>query len=305
MWLTLTQRNRTMELTYSMMPPRYKDGSRRLSKTRTIKLPDPKLLEIGSEMQLLTIDGFHIPWRIVESTNNKTVIDRSRRTIAVVPTASVAKQVKWAMKQLLLPLAQRLTDMYVHILKQQRWGKQDFTYDVKVTDAAKTKWGSCCSRRNRHFSIRFSYLMLLGDWNFLKYVAAHEVSHIQVMEHNEAFWKTVDALMPDWMHHDTNYCPDKCEQIIRLTKVWDFFSKHGLNAPAVSRIAQLYPKPVDQPDNKPKKTRTRYGKSKRSRRCIYRGVEFDSITLAGEHFNVTRQTVHWGLTKGNLGHYLQ
>ncbi len=57
----------------------------------------------------------------------------------------------------------------------------------------KTRWGSC----NRRGVICLSWRLVLAPRHVSRYVAAHEVAHLQHMNHSAAFWRTVDQLVGD------------------------------------------------------------------------------------------------------------
>lgn len=60
--------------------------------------------------------------------------------------------------------------------------------------SAKTRWGSCSSKKNINIS---KYLWLLPE-DAKKYVITHEVSHLSHMDHSKDFWKRVEELLPDY-----------------------------------------------------------------------------------------------------------
>lgn len=58
---------------------------------------------------------------------------------------------------------------------------------VSVTDT-KSRWGSCSSKKN----LRFSWRLVLAPPEILNYVAAHEVAHLEEMNHSQDFWDLVE-----------------------------------------------------------------------------------------------------------------
>ena len=54
----------------------------------------------------------------------------------------------------------------------------------------RSRWGSCSEKR----TLSFSWRLILAPPDVLKYVAAHEVAHLQEMNHSETFWKIVRQL---------------------------------------------------------------------------------------------------------------
>ena len=74
---------------------------------------------------------------------------------------------------------------------------------ISVRDQT-TRWGSCSSRGH----LSFSWRLILAPSFVLDYVAAHEVAHLQEMNHGPRFWELVRMTMPhmddarDWLKHN-------------------------------------------------------------------------------------------------------
>ncbi len=81
-------------------------------------------------------------------------------------------------------------------------------FDERVIDCAKaigcnvnrltmrdprSRWGSCSTAGN----LMFSWRLIMAPPNVLNYVAAHEVAHLQEMNHSRAFWAVVAELFPE------------------------------------------------------------------------------------------------------------
>lgn len=64
---------------------------------------------------------------------------------------------------------------------------------ISIRDAT-TRWGSCSSRG----TLSFSWRLALTPLAVAQYVCAHEVSHLQHMNHSPAFWKLVETLCPPY-----------------------------------------------------------------------------------------------------------
>lgn len=54
----------------------------------------------------------------------------------------------------------------------------------------RSRWGSCSSAGK----LMFSWRLVLAPPEILEYVAAHEVAHLQEMNHSPAFWNTVERI---------------------------------------------------------------------------------------------------------------
>lgn len=56
----------------------------------------------------------------------------------------------------------------------------------------RSRWGSCSAAGN----LMFSWRLIMAPPEVLDYVAAHEVAHLQEMNHSDAFWAVVAQLFP-------------------------------------------------------------------------------------------------------------
>lgn len=100
--------------------------------------------------------------------------------------------------------ARRLTD----------WLKQQARQDLQVACARhaenlglrynsitvrdqRTRWGSCSSTGR----LNFSWRLILAPAEILDYVAAHEVAHLEEMNHQPQFWALVEKTCPDMNKH--------------------------------------------------------------------------------------------------------
>lgn len=57
----------------------------------------------------------------------------------------------------------------------------------------RSRWGSCSSAGD----LMYSWRLIMAPPQVLEYVAAHEVAHLQHMDHSDRFWGAVDRLFPD------------------------------------------------------------------------------------------------------------
>lgn len=61
----------------------------------------------------------------------------------------------------------------------------------------RSRWGSCSSTGG----LSYSWRLVMAPPEVLDYVAAHEVAHLEQMNHSPAFWAIVAALMPEFQTH--------------------------------------------------------------------------------------------------------
>ena len=57
------------------------------------------------------------------------------------------------------------------------------------------RWGSCSSTGN----LNFNCLLMLAPESVLNYVVVHELCHRRQMNHSQAFWNEVSAVLPGYM----------------------------------------------------------------------------------------------------------
>ena len=61
----------------------------------------------------------------------------------------------------------------------------------------RSRWGSCSAKG----TLMYSWRLIMAPPDVLDYVAAHEVAHLQEMNHSAAFWAVVAHLMPAYQTH--------------------------------------------------------------------------------------------------------
>lgn len=66
--------------------------------------------------------------------------------------------------------------------------QRGFVYTSVSITAAKTRWGSCSSRK----TISLSYYLMLLPERLIDYVLLHELVHTREMNHGPAFWRLLD-----------------------------------------------------------------------------------------------------------------
>ena len=59
---------------------------------------------------------------------------------------------------------------------------------------AKTKWGSCNSKRE----VRLNWRLIQSTEDIVDYVICHELSHLKFMNHSQQFWGLVNEIFPDY-----------------------------------------------------------------------------------------------------------
>lgn len=68
------------------------------------------------------------------------------------------------------------------------------SYENLALRDTRARWGSCSSAGR----LMFSWRLVLAPRDVLEYVAAHEVAHLQEMNHGRGFWALVERLRPEY-----------------------------------------------------------------------------------------------------------
>ena len=76
--------------------------------------------------------------------------------------------------------------------------KYGFKYNNLRITSARTRWGSCSSKKNLNFTFR----LILTPKEVIDYVIIHELSHLREMNHSRAFWNQVYEIIPDYKKHE-------------------------------------------------------------------------------------------------------
>ncbi|WP_371684407.1 M48 family metallopeptidase [Rummeliibacillus sp. TYF005] len=57
------------------------------------------------------------------------------------------------------------------------------------------RWGSCTANQQ----VLLNWHIFLAPMQAIDYVIAHELAHLTVMDHSEAFWDTLSMLYPEYV----------------------------------------------------------------------------------------------------------
>lgn len=71
-------------------------------------------------------------------------------------------------------------------------GRLDLALPRLFISNAKTRWGSCNSKRE----VRLNWRLVSMDPDLVDYVVVHELSHLIEMNHSKSFWNTVESVYP-------------------------------------------------------------------------------------------------------------
>ena len=106
-----------------------------------------------------------------------------------MPPGLEPEQIKYACVQIYRLLAKRyLTE------KTNEYAKRMSVTPVAVRiNSAKTRWGSCSSKK----SINYSWRLIMAGDDIIDYVVVHELAHISELNHSTRFWALVAGMLPD------------------------------------------------------------------------------------------------------------
>lgn len=71
---------------------------------------------------------------------------------------------------------------------------------LRIT-SAKTRWGSCTSKKG----VNFTYRLIMAPNRVIDYVIIHELAHLKEMNHSKKFWQIVDKMSKNMYPWDYNF----------------------------------------------------------------------------------------------------
>ena len=106
----------------------------------------------------------------------------NKKEIKTKGSRSEFERYKKRAKQLAVKKAREINKVY------------NFKYNRITIRFVQTRWGSCSSQGNLNFSYRLVFL----PEHLIDYLVAHELSHLQEMNHSIRFWRLVEKAVPDY-----------------------------------------------------------------------------------------------------------
>ena len=153
---------------------------------RLNELPEPVPFEDGSILPILGQDRrIHI---FYDNTLRTTSINLKFKELIVTtnkedPAARIERYLKKLAKEELFSLSQD---------KAEQIGEAVTGVTVRDT---KSRWGSCSTDGN----LSYSWRLIFAPKEAFDYVVAHEVAHLQHMDHSTAFWNVCRSLSEDFI----------------------------------------------------------------------------------------------------------
>jgi hypothetical protein len=150
------------------------------------------------------IDGAIIPI-MGEDTKIKVIYDKTLKAtdIALINNEIYVKTNKNDPKPRILRFLKNMALEEISALsyeKAEQISKKIAKIDVKDTSS---RWGSC----SHDGKLSFSWRLIFAPYEAFDYVIAHEVAHLEVMDHSPAFWEICEnlsenyAIGKNWMKH--------------------------------------------------------------------------------------------------------
>jgi predicted metal-dependent hydrolase len=152
----------------------------------------PVRLEDGGEVPYL---GLTLPVRVkVEPWRTRPGVSRrgGKLHVGVAEAGEEAVRdalVRWYRRRARVEVAERLD------WATMRAGSE-YT-KLQIRDPS-SRWASCSSSG----AMSFSWRLLLAPEPVLGYVVAHEVAHLDVMDHSKRFWNLLASRCPDYREHE-------------------------------------------------------------------------------------------------------
>ncbi|WP_420004217.1 M48 family metallopeptidase [Arenibacterium sp. LLYu02] len=129
----------------------------------------------------LPIDGEET--QILAATGRKLV---AKPGLLEVPEPALARRLERYLRELARDRLAEASDHYA--------GQLGRRYSSLTLRDTRSRWGSCSSTGG----LMYSWRLILAPRAVLRYVAAHEVAHLQEMNHSAAFWAVVEDLYGDY-----------------------------------------------------------------------------------------------------------
>lgn len=141
----------------------------------------------GAELQLL---GQPLALKITQATRNSNPKREGNElrlaTNNINDQAQIARKVLlWLQKEARTDFAKRLAILAA---------KLGEATPALFLSNARTRWGSCNSRRE----IRLNWRLIQAHPALINYVIAHELAHLREMNHSARFWAVVASIYPDY-----------------------------------------------------------------------------------------------------------
>ena len=142
----------------------------------------PEIVTVSSGMEI-PVEGEML--RIMPGTG-KRVVPEGDALLVPGPEEAMASRLQAFLKTLARDRLATASDRYAGLIGRP--------YSRLTLRDTRSRWGSCTANGG----LMYSWRLIMAPPEVLDYVAAHEVAHLQEMNHSAAFWSLVERLMPDY-----------------------------------------------------------------------------------------------------------
>lgn len=124
--------------------------------------------------------------RLIRAGQGRRVVLNDELIQVPGPAETAPRRLVGHLKQLARSELATASDNYA-----QKLGKPYSRITIRDT---RSRWGSCSS----HGGLMYSWRLIMAPDDVLGYVAAHEVAHLEEMNHSQRFWRLVERLYGDY-----------------------------------------------------------------------------------------------------------
>lgn len=129
--------------------------------------------------------GQEVPLRLIPDEKPALVMDKVFKLTKSAQPQAQAYFEKWYKKQARKVLSERV-DFFVR--------QHGFKAEKVRISSARTRWGSCSAKG----TLSFTWRLVMAPPDVIDYVVVHELCHLREMNHSQAFWAQVAAILPDY-----------------------------------------------------------------------------------------------------------
>ena len=129
--------------------------------------------------------GREIPLRIVSGEKPALVMDGVFKLTESARPQAESVFTAWYKKQareVLIPRVEFFARTYGFEMEKTR------------ISSARTRWGSCSSKK----TLSFTWRLVMAPLDMIDYVVVHELCHLNEMNHSKTFWAQVETILPDY-----------------------------------------------------------------------------------------------------------
>ena len=116
--------------------------------------------------------------------------------IIQINTSKRVKHIQEKQLKLLMSVVSARLTQYCEIQASHMANKLGVSFSNVSVKHIRSRWGSCDSKGRLQFNLQLASAPL---W-VIDYVVAHEVAHLQVMDHSKRFWQVVKRIYPDYLN---------------------------------------------------------------------------------------------------------